>query len=758
MSYPTKGYEQEVVQQQASNNQLDAKKLIYKLIGILPWVIISLAISIFAANLYLRYTPKLFRVSGNLLIKDEDQSSYRSLKDLGIIPGNIDVPNQMQILNSYTLTERVIDSLKLRLKLRQEGRVISSELYGKTMPFKINVVEEYPNTKASAYHINLTRENFIISGAEGQKKYTFGDTVDISYGKIILERNPLVKINPNGYQLTINDLESEVRALRSKITVVQLTENGGILEIATNEELPDRGIDIINKLMEVYDNAGLDDKNIVAKKTIQFLNDKLGNIAKDLDSIEIKIEQFRKDNKVPSFSEAGSAFFAEYTGLDKNKKILVTQSAMLDHLESYITNFRNTNDIIPPTFGQTDVILLGLIETHNTTVLAKQKLELISKPTDSHLQNMIESIKGIRQNILRAIRNIRVANQTQLQNYESNYSLLESKLQSIPEKQRIEMRLERDRVVKQEIYKDLLKRKEETELSLASNINNTRIVDYAQNYGPKSPNIATARSVAILFGILIPILIIVIKDFFNTKIQDRKEIEQATAIPILGELSYEKDKKNVVIENKSRSPIAEQFRLIRTNLQYMVPDKPLQSLLVTSFMSGEGKSFVSLNLASSLAITGAKTVILEFDLRKPKLSKYLELSNDIGLSNFIIKDMNIDEIIQEVPNRENLFVISSGPIPPNPAELLLSQRTVKLFEQLATRFDYIIIDTAPVGLVTDALLLEKFVDLSLFILRHKYSFKAEIPFVDKLYRDKKFKNMGIIVNGIKNEGSGYGYG
>ncbi|MBW7951999.1 MAG: hypothetical protein H3C56_05450, partial [Chitinophagaceae bacterium] len=358
MSYPIQGNEQEVVPQQSSSiNQLDAKKLIYKLIGILPWVIICLAISIFAANLYLRYTPKLFRVSGNLLIKDEDQSNYKSLQELGILPGNIDVPNQIKILESYTLTERVVDSLKLQLKLRQEGRVTTSELYGKTMPFRIIVTEEFENVKPASYHLNITRENFVISGSEGQKKYTYGDTVEIVYGKIILERNPLIKINPNGYQLTVNSKDAEVNALKSKITITRPTENGGVLEIAMNEEIPERGIDIVNKLMEVYDNAGLDDKNIVTKKTIQFLNDKLDKITKDLDSIEIKIEQFKRENKVPSFVEAGSTFFQEYTGLDKNKKILVTQNAMLDHLESYITNFRNTNDIIPPTFGQTDEVL-----------------------------------------------------------------------------------------------------------------------------------------------------------------------------------------------------------------------------------------------------------------------------------------------------------------------------------------------------------------------------------------------------------------
>jgi len=602
------------------------------------------------------------------------------------------------------------------------------------------------------------QENFYISGIGGKRKFTYGDTLDVEYGKIIVERNRLVKANANGYQLFFNPRNNEAADLASKITVTRITEQGGIIELAILDEIPERGVNVLNTLMEVYNKAGLDDKNIVANRTIEFLTEKLSKIIHDLDSLEIMAERFQIANKVPSFQEAGSVFFNQYTTVAKDKDLLLIQGKMLEFLESYITNFRNTSDIIPPSFGQTDPILLESIGNHNKIVLEKQRLEIISTKNDAHVLDMVESIKAIRQNILRTIRNIKIANQAQLDGYEASSSLLETKLQSIPSKKRIEIRLMRDITVKQEIYQDLLKKKEETELSLASNINNTRVVDLAKDDGITSPKAPQIRLMAILIGIIIPVLIILLKDYFNTKIQNKSEIENGTSIPILGELSYEKSSKNIVIENKSRSPIAEQFRLIRTNLQYMLPDKQLKCMLVTSFMSGEGKSFVSLNLASSLSITGSRTVILEFDLRKPKLSKYLNLTNELGLSNYIVKDMNIEDIIQEIPDRENLFVISSGPIPPNPAELLLSQKTVRLFEYLRQNFDYIIIDTAPVGLVTDALLLEKFVDLSVFIVRHKYSFKAVIPFIDKLYKEKKFRNMGVIVNGIKKDGGGYGYG
>jgi hypothetical protein len=437
MSYPVIGSEQENIKQTSSTSQFDLKKLIFKLISILPWVVICLAITIFSANLYLRYTPKLYTVKGRMLIKDEDQSNYQSLKELGIVAGNLDVENQMEILASFTLSERVVDSLNLNIKIKQDGRVTSSEMYGVKQPFSVNVVSEDSVQKFSSYHIDLMQENFYISGIGGKRKFTYGDTLEVEYGKIIIERNRLVKANSNGYQLIFNARNGEASELASKITVTRVTEQGGIIQLAMLDEIPERGVNVLNTLMQVYNRAGLDDKNIVANKTIKFLTEKLDKIIHDLDSLEIMAERFQIANKVPSFQEAGSVFFSEYTALGKDKDMLLIKGKMLDFLESYITNFRNTNDLIPPSFQQTDPILLSSIENHNKTVLEKQKLEIVSTKNDAHLLDMVESIKAIRQNILRIIRNVKIANQAQLEGYEASSSLLETKLQSIPSKKEL---------------------------------------------------------------------------------------------------------------------------------------------------------------------------------------------------------------------------------------------------------------------------------------------------------------------------------
>ena len=301
-----------------------------------------------------------------------------------------------------------------------------------------------------------------------------------------------------------------------------------------------------------------------------------------------------------------------------------------------------------------------------------------------------------------------------------------------------------------------MQKREEARLSLASNINNTRVIDFANDLGPQSPNRTQIKLLAILLGIIVPVGVMLMKDFFNSKVTDKKEIEGATAVPIVGELSYYKKRKGVIVDTKRKTPIAEQFRLLRTNLHYAVPSRKLKTIMISSFISGEGKSFVSLNLANSLANTGAKTILLEFDMRHPRLSKLLNMSNDTGLSDYITQDIPVEDIIRVIPNANNTAIITSGPVPSNPAELLLNAKTGILFDYLRAHYDYIIMDTAPVGLVTDALLLEKHVDLTLFVIRHRFTPKVILPYIEKLYRDKKFKSMGVVVNGIKKDGS-YGY-
>ncbi len=760
MSYPLGTQEADyVVQPSSNNNEFDVKKIVYKIIAVIPWIIIGLAISYTTADLYLRYTPSEHKVGAYLLVKKEDEANldYKVLKELGVVQAFSDVLNQIDILRSYSLMEKVVDSLKLNIHVRGEGRVTKMQIYGDERPFFLTVIKEADKQTASSYKLQLNRNGFSISGAGIEKKYKYGDTVEVDYGLITLERNPAVKINPQGYRIEFANKHEEAAGLRNALEVgLTNDKGGGLLEISTIDQIPERAIQIINALIIIFNKADLDDKNIVTNKTIKFLSDRVDSVSGELNKIETAAQEFKSSNRILDAALQGSSFQNQALSVDNEKIKQLGQYKILVALENYILSFKNTNDPIPSSMGIGEQILNKLIIQHNELVFEKQMLEQKSSPLDPGLKKLNESILSFRDNLLRNIRLLEKSYQSTAEDLESSYNSLEERIGSLPEKEKKLLGYKRLAGVKEQLYLYLLQKKEEAQLSLASNINNTRVIDYANDLGIKSPNPNQVKLVAILLGILFPIIIMVLKDMLNNKVSDKKEIEAATSVPIIGELAFHKKRKSFIVDASGRSPISEQFRLLRTNLYYAVPERKLKTILVSSFISGEGKSFVSLNLANSLSVTGAKIIILEFDLRNPKLSKMLDMPNETGLSTYISGDQYAEDFIQEVPNFKNTFIITSGPVPSNPAELLLNSKTNTLFDYLKWNFDYIIIDTSPIGLVTDALLLEKHVDLTLFIVRHKFTLKAVLPYIEKLYRDKKFRNMGIVVNGIKKDGS-YGY-
>ncbi len=763
MSYPVNTNDNEFAVPAASS-QFDVKKFVYKIIGVLPWFIVSIVLCIVASKIYLRYTMPVSKISAFLLIKSQDDggnSDYKTLKEMGLVTQNNDVQNEMDIIRSYSIMKRVVDSLHLNINIYREGRVTASPIYGEKSPFSIKVVEEEPDAKPSGFKIALRENNFTITEKNSQKAYNYDQVFETDFGKLSIERNPNLKIDLNGYRVFFTDKEAETKKYKNAIDVRLTHDMGGIVEISMLDEIPERAVMIINKLIDVYNNAGLDDKNIASIRTIKFLNERIDTVARELNSVETNAQRFKTNNKINSISAEATSYLGQAVAVDNKKADQMAQIKVLESLENYLTTSKSGSDPIPSGLGIAEPTLISLITTHNTLVQERQRMALKSTESDPLLANLNAQIRDIKENILRNIKALKGGYNTNLDQVQSTYGNIEGKIAGLPGKEKELVNISRQINLKESLYLYLLQKREESQLSLASNINNTRLVDSAFNTGVIRPVPSQIQLFALLIGLAIPTLILVLRDFFNNKIGDRKEIEEGTTVPILGELSYEKNKQSIVIDNKSRTPISEQFRLIRTNIQYMAADKPVKTILLTSFMSGEGKSFVSLNLASSMSITGAKTVILEFDLRKPKLSKYLNVPGEYGISNYIIKDIPVENIIQKVPGNELIHVISSGPIPPNPAELLLSPRTGQLMKYLRENYDVIIIDTAPVGLVTDALLLEKFADLTMFVIRHKYSSKAVIPFVEKLNKEKKIKTLALVVNGIKNNnsyGGGYGYG
>ena len=435
-----------------------------------------------------------------------------------------------------------------------------------------------------------------------------------------------------------------------------------------------------------------------------------------------------------------------------------SQIELLNSLELFIRNSKNFTDIIPSSNTLTEPTLLKLIDEYNTTVLEYQNQTQISTDKDPSIARIRTDLTELKGNILKNIESIKSAYSTRITQLQSSKTNFESLLASVPETERELLSLKRQISVKEQLYLYLLQKREETDLALSSNINNTRVIDAAFDVGVTSPNQLQVLMTSLLLGCVLPIVAIVLFDFFNNKIQDKKVIEESTSTPIIGELSFDRQNLTPIVHYKSRSIIAEQLRLIRTNFKY-INDGNLKTILVTSFMSGEGKSFVAINLAATLSASESKVLLLELDLRKPKLSRYLNLEPQFGLTDLIVSNQHYTKAIVRSSYLPNIDIITSGNIPPNPHELLISKRLKVVINELQQHYDMIIMDSSPIGLVADSYALEDVADLSLFIIRQKYSYKTTLKFIETLYQEKKFKQLGIVVNGITDmKGFGYGYG
>ena len=760
MSYPNENAELDLTP--VSSTEVDIKKYIFKLIGFLPWIIISVVLCYSGARLYLRYAPKIHKVSAYILIKDENEntSDYRILQELGAAPGAKEIQNQIAILESYELTSGIVDSLNLQIQIIAQGRIAKSPLYGHKLPVFIKPINnDTALFKPASFQLNLFVDKFCITEGLNKTYYNYGDTLLLSGRKVTIIRNYDVFADPKGYLLLIQAKEVMANQLRGAINVQKFLNDGGIVEIAMNDEVTERAIDIINKLLDSYNTLGLTDKNVVGNRTMRFLRDRVDTVSSELDAIEMKSEVFKRANKLGDISTAGAGFLSSVLKSDEEKSIQLGQIQLLNALEKYVVNSNKYTDIIPATYSIGEPTLTRLIDAYNEAVLNLQNQIRISTEKDPTVDRLINNLIAVRGNILKNIKSIRESFFVKLATIDSTHNNFEELLASIPAKEREFLKLKRQIGVKEQLYLYLLQKKEETEISLTSIINNTKVIDKAMDQGVISPKTAQIRSFALMIGLLVPILVMLLIDFFNTRIIDRKMVEEGTNVPIVGELFFDKSKKSVVINSKSRSVLAEQFRLIRTNLKYFNVDSNNKLILVTSFMSGEGKSFLSINLANCLSASGSKVLLIEMDLRKPKFSKYLKLDNLYGLSDYIVGDIDFQKIIANHPLLENVDIINSGSIPPNPSELIMSKKMEKLLEKVKQEYDYVILDTSPVGLVADAFLLDKYADMSLFVLRHKYSYKTTIEYIERLFKEKRFNNLGIIVNGIvDSQGIGYSYG
>jgi capsular exopolysaccharide synthesis family protein len=558
-------------------------------------------------------------------------------------------------------------------------------------------------------------------------------------------------------------VDQTAHEISSKFSVDWLDKKTSIIKLTIIIENLNRGKDILNALAKEYDRADLEEKSVASRNTIRFIDDRLDIISNELNGVEGTLESYQGRNQIVNVESQSGQAFSNSNDVSKDILDINIQKGVVQQIQGYFNNPDNSSKLVPSSLGINDPTLGTLISKYNELELKKQT----EKPRLSNnsivlkdIDNQINDVKG---SVLENLQNINKNLDLQQNSLQQKNNQYKEFLSSLPRKERVMQEIKRKQSITEGLYLYLLQKREEASISAgAANVSVYKQIDKASGFGPVEPNSLNIIMVSVILGLLMPIGLILIIDQLNDKVTTRNDITSKLAVPVLGELVNIPKRKTKGILVMNRDLYGEQFRLIRTNLALSNNEIKSQVILITSSGINEGKSTISLNLAAVLAIPGKKVALLEFDLRKPGITKNLGIDNSKGLSDYLTgKSIDLSEIYQISKDISTLHIYPSGPIPSNPADLLLNENMLPLFEVLRKRYDYIIIDTAPVGLVTDAFILNKYTNQSIYIIRQRHTLRKQLEFINDIFNNHRLNDMGIIINDVKTggkHGSGYGYG
>ncbi len=734
-----------------------------------PLYLFLVLIAFTGAWFYLRYyTVPLFESNARILIKDEHkgQEDSKMIEDLNLISIKKTIENEVEVIQSRTLISDVVKNLGLYAPVYSKGRIHSINAYV-TSPVKIDVMDVNAIKPTAQIPFTFDAKNNQV--AVGNSRFPIGKWVYTQYGMLRFISNPRYdNSNPTNLFFTIVQPRDVVDGIQGSLGVSTLSKLSTVLTLTIKDEVPQRGEDILNELMNAY-NRSLDNENKdLAENTMSFVSDRLNRVAHNLDSIENNKQRYASSREAVDISTQGRLFLESQSGINQKLGEAEVQSSVLDNVEAYVRSKNSSGGMAPSTSMINDPQLSTLLGKLNQYELDYGKIIKTTGENNPQATSIANQIDLLKPSILDNIESQRKNLESSKRNLTETSGVYSSKLQNIPAKERELIDINREQAIQAEIYTFLLKKREETALSFASKVTENRIVDKAESsIQPVSPNRRIYYMGAILGALVLGIGLISIRLLLNSKVMFRQEIEDRTSHPILAEIAFEKSADPIVTGEGKRTYIAEQFRKLRIALSSVGINSKNKRILVTSTIEGEGKSFIATNLAVSLAMTGKKVVLIELDLNQPSISDKLDVKMDVGVTDYLLGKRDHDQIIKKTKIHDNLFIIPSGPLPENPAELLMNGKIQPLLASLNSMFDYIVVDAAPVAPVTDAYVLSPFCDVTLYVIRHNYTPKLAVEKIDENNKVNQLHNVALVFNGVHTWGwfkkhpygyYGYGYG
>ncbi len=729
------------------------------------WLAIGLIVGVSFFYFNIRYSKNIYKISGSVLIENTEKSSVSKeaiTKELGFSTDEANMEDRIRILGSPELMIRVIDSLGLNVTYVQEGHVKSSELFGNS-PVKLL----YWNTEGAEKSFQLKIKHydslrFTLYRTEDQTELiTYG--TPFSYGKRELVLKKAGNLSAE-YPLIISvgDIYSTADLFRSRLDITQAGRSN-ILNITTTDEVPERGVAIINRLVREYGVSIIEGKNDVGRKTMDFINQRLNYVANELYSVDKQEEGFRKDRSLPIAGAEIAKSYIERSNLmgqkvlaldDRANEVRNIESILMDKSENYRPlPFSSEVQSSPP--------LVEMIRRYNVLISNRTQLKESATEKNPMMGTFDEEMKGLRNNILISVQTIKQEVNDQKERYKQQIIPIENQINMMPTNERELAQIMREKGIRETLFLFLLQKREETALTVAAQAANTRSLERAAVRGIISPKPVQMALFYSLLGLIIPIFGLYVRDLFNDKVHHRADIDKYLSLPFVGFIPHVRGKRNKLIINDSHSILAESFRLLRSNLQNTSGTQKNRTILISSTISGEGKTFIAANLALTLGLTGKKGIVIGLDLRKPKLELFLEDKvSEIGVAQFLSGEVtSLRKVIHVYDRLPNLHYIDCGKVPRNPAELMMTDKLKELFDYCEKNYDFIVVDGAPVGIVADSFLLKDFVHQTLIVLQYGYSTTSHLKFMREVDETQKLTNMNVLLNNVKQEfGNSYNYG
>lgn len=791
------GYENANVEDE---NGFDIRVLWMLLLRYKYWFVASVLMCVIAAFIYLRYTTPVYKIYSKVLIKDQDKKPYTSssinstFQELGFKNSSDGFDNEVEVLATKSLAKKTVRAMKLYTTYFSEGRLKDQEIYGKYSPYLVDLEDvDVDSLKSTiALEIDVKGAGLVVKVKYKQNEMeksltTIPGRIPTTFGTITIERNPLYEMfkrqaeleasleggeeetDPreiaNTLKVFISPLDKVAMSYATSISVSPTSKTTTIASVSKNDIIPERGADYIKRLVEIYNEDANEDNNFEAQRTEDFIAERLGIISKELNMTETELEQFKKTSGIVDYVNDAKVDASQNIQYETQIVDVATQLNLVEYILDYVLDADNYLQVIPSNVGLKDNSINTIILKYNEIVMERNRLLRSASEDNPAVTVLTDEATGYFNGIKSSLQSAKQQLTIQRNQLQGQYNKYNSKISSAPSKERALADINRQQEVKAGLYLMLLQKREENAITLASSAYKGKVIEEPIISGPVSPKKKIILLIAFVIGLALPYAYYFIRNFFRYRIEGREDLMRLTNVPLIGMVPFikalAKGDRNVVVQENRNSVVVEVYRSIRSNLPFVL-SKGQNVIMFTSTTSGEGKTCIASNLAASIAFAGKKVVIVGLDIRKPRLAGLFNLAkSDRGISNFFTRSEDdydyLESLIQKSDISPNLDIIAAGPVPPNPAELLEKRNLETAIEYLKKKYDYVLLDTAPIGLVSDTLAIGKVADATLFIVRANYTLKGDLDLVNTMAADKRLPNVNLILNAAKVESNSYSY-